>query len=143
MKRARGIYRTGFLLSFICLFILSGCEETGVTEYRYADGSGNTYRIGDNRTRRVEYMPVKPETSSSGIYDGGAPATKKVTEAQYALIVSSFNRAIAANSSHIKNRVMMSGMLAVRGPRDEKTYILAPGSKERIDIEKILTEIIK
>ncbi|KKL89333.1 hypothetical protein LCGC14_1915730, partial [marine sediment metagenome] len=47
--------------------------------YRYLDGSGNQYYIQDDMRKTIEYMPVKPLSSSSGIYDGGKYVKTEIT----------------------------------------------------------------
>ena len=41
----------------------------------YGDGNGNQYII---EQESIEYNPVKPKFSSSGIYDGGDHVKKKL-----------------------------------------------------------------
>jgi hypothetical protein len=53
------------------LFTVTACMSTST--YQYADGSANVYRI---KPDSLEYIPVKPEESSTGMYSGGEP--KKV-----------------------------------------------------------------
>ena len=74
----------------------------------YGDGNGNQYIIEQDS---IEYNPVKPKFSSSGIYDGGDHMKKKITKQQYNKIASIFKEAIANEASHIKNRVKMSGVI--------------------------------
>jgi len=49
----------------------------------YVDGNGNQYIIEQDG---IEYNPVKPKFSSSGVYDGGNHVKKKITQHQYSEI---------------------------------------------------------
>ena len=106
----------------------------------YGDGNGNQYIIEQDS---IEYNPVKPKLSSSGIYDGGDHVKKKITQHQYDKIASIFKEAITNKASHIKNRVKMSGAITIQDGNAVKSCILNPNSEELKEIEKILKDIIK
>ncbi len=53
----------------------------------YGDGNGNQYIIEQDT---IEYNPIKPKFSSSGVYDGGDHIKKKITQQQYTKIASIF-----------------------------------------------------
>ncbi len=106
----------------------------------YGDGNGNQYIIEQDH---IEYNPVKPKFSSSGIYDGGDHVKKRITQQQYNKIASFFKEAIVNKASHIKNRVKMSGAITIQEGNAVKSCILSPNSEELNEIEKILKDIIK
>ena len=106
----------------------------------YGDGNGNQYII---EQVSIEYNPVKPKFSSSGIYDGGDHVKKSITQQQYDKLASIFKEAIANEASHIKNRVKMSGTITMQEGNAVKSCILNPNSEELNEIEKILKDIIK
>jgi len=106
----------------------------------YGDGNGNQYIIEQDN---IEYNPVKPKFSSSGIYDGGDHMKKKITQHQYNKIMLIFKKAIANEASHIKNRVKMSGAITIQEGNTVKSCILSPNSEELNEIEKGLKDIIK
>ncbi len=106
----------------------------------YGDGNGNQYIIEQDT---IEYNPIKPKFSSSGIYDGGDYVKKKISQQQYNKIVSIFIEAIANEASHIKNRVKLSGVITMQEGKAVKSCILSPNSEELREIEKILKDIIK
>ena len=106
----------------------------------YGDGNGNQYII---EQESVEFNPVKPKFSSSGIYNGGDHVKKLITQQQYNKITSIIKKAIANKASHIKNRVKMSGAITIREENVVNSCILSPKSEELNEIEKILKDIIK
>ena len=106
----------------------------------YGDGNGNQYIIEQDS---IEYNPVKPKFSSSGIYNGGDHVKKKITQQQYNKIASIFKEAIANKASHIKNRVKLSGVITMQEGKVVKSCILSPISEELNEIEIILKDTIK
>jgi len=106
----------------------------------YVDGNGNQYIIEQDG---IEYNPVKPKFSSSGIYDGGDHVKKKITQHQYNKIALIIKKAIANEASHIKDRVKMSGAITIQEVNTVKSCIISPNSEELNEIEKILKDIIK
>jgi len=108
--------------------------------YNYIDGNGNKFTI---RKGSIEYFPIKPNFSSSGIYDGGKYIKITITNLQYDDILKEINDGIKNIKSHIKFRVKMSGMIIKSNGSNKKTYILAPFSEYITKIEKKLQEIIE
>ncbi len=110
---------------------------------RYLDGSGNEYIINNEAKITIEYNPVKPLQSSSGIYDGGDYIKKEISEQQYDKITSTLREAIKNRDIYINDRVKGSGMIILQEKNKETVYILEPGSKEIDEIEKNLHVIIQ
>lgn len=108
----------------------------------YADGSGNTYII-DFEEKILEYKPVKPLHSSSGVYDGGDYKKQKLSESDCKNIMERINNAVENKAVHIENRVMMSGLIRIQENSNETVYIIKSGSKEQIHIENLLQEILQ
>ncbi len=111
--------------------------------YTYSDGSGNTYIIQNEPSKIIEYNPVKPRYSSSGVYDGGAPTMKKISSDQYKQITSILNDAIDNKESHIENRIKTSGMITKKEYEREQIIFLSNTSKELVEIETLLKKLIK
>ena len=107
--------------------------------YNYLDGNGNKYIISNEL---IEYIPVKPSFSSSGVYNGGDYIKKEISEIQYNKLTISLNIAIKNKKCHIKNRVKMSGLIVIQEENKEKAYILSPGSEEISKIENLLKNMI-
>ncbi len=109
---------------------------------RYLDGSGNEFIIKKTPVITIEYIPVKPLQSSSGIYDGGEYVIKEISELQYNKIISTLREAIENRDIYINDRVKGSGMIILQEEDKENVYILEPGSKEIRNIEENLHNII-
>jgi len=114
----------------------------GFKDCRYLDGSGNEFIIKKTPKITVEYNPVKPLQSSSGIYDGGEYVKKEISELQYNKIISTLRDAIQNRDIYINDRVKGSGMIILQKEDKENIYILEPGSKEIENIEKSLRDTI-
>jgi len=108
---------------------------------RYLDGSGNEFVLKKTPKITIEYNPVKPLQSSSGIYDGGEYVKKEISELQYNKIISTLRVAIENREIYINDRVKGSGMIILQEKNKEDVYILEPGSKEIENIEKVLRNI--
>ncbi len=110
--------------------------------YKYLDGSGNSYIIRNEGKKTIEYVPVKPEYSSSGVYDGGEHVKKEISEQQYDEITAIMNETTRNKASHISSRVKTSGMIVVKEADSEKTCLLSAKSKVLLEIEKNLHDIL-
>lgn len=110
---------------------------------RYLDGSGNEYIINYKPEITIEFIPVKPLQSSSGIYNGGDYIKKEITIPQYNKIISTLMKAIGNKDIYITERVKGSGVIISQKENKKMVYILEPGSKEINIIEKNLQEIIQ
>lgn len=133
MKKLISILSTAMLT-----FTLVGCSSDEPA-YSYSDGAGNTYWI---QGATLTYDPVTPLESSSGEYSGGEPATIELTQDEHAAIVSLFDVAIGDTSNHIENRVMMSGVIDVRKGKKTTSFILAPKSVKKTEIETMLEGLL-
>ena len=109
---------------------------------RYLDGSGNEFVIKKTNKITIEYNPVKPLQSSSGIYDGGEYVKKEISELQYNKIISALRQAIENRDIYINDRVKVSGMIILKEEDKKNVYILEPSSKEIENIEKNLRDAI-
>ncbi len=80
----------------------------------YADGSGNSYVIKSTRSQghTLSYFPVKPEFSSSGIYDGGQPVNDKpLGEAEFKALQLLFEKALKSGETNTKGRNKGTGLV--------------------------------
>ena len=106
----------------------------------YGDGNGNQYVIEQDS---IEYKPIEPKFSSSGIYDGGEHMKKTITQHEYEKIASVFTKAMTNEASHVKNRVKGSGAISIQEGSSVKLCILSPNSEKLNEIERLLKAILK
>lgn len=108
-------------------------------KYVYLDGSGNKYEFIKGK---LEYIPVKPENSSSGEYSGGTAKTVDVCSQDVSLLKLAFEKAIKATTEQQENREMMTGMV-IRGKKNkELSVILKSDSVSKKELEELLKKIL-
>jgi hypothetical protein len=145
MKNLTIILNTFWILPMI-LFFMNCQVQKGQTnnmksmQLTYADGSGNTWKITKNS---LSYKPVKPEMSSSGIYDGGEEAHKSLSDSDFQMLKAEFEKIFNHKEIQIQNRIMTSGMLSISDKNGNVNKIIIRSGKEMYDLEKILKDLIK
>ncbi len=110
--------------------------------YEYADGSGNRYLIKKDLKIFIEYIPIKPHLSSSGLYDGGDYKKKEITKLDFNKIYSIFKKASRNKENHIESRIKTSGLITLQEDDKKEVCILKPNSKDLLEIEKLLQDIL-
>ncbi len=108
------------------------------THYEYSDGSANRYVITETS---LEYIPVKPEESSTGMYSGGEPKLVSITSEQFSEVANLFETAFQNTSAHMSERPKMSGLISKTGNASQQA-ILKPNSEEKNNIESALKAIL-
>ncbi len=131
------------VLIIIVISFTGGCTGMNSVKYQYSDGSGNNYKIGHSGEYSFEYIPVKPEHSSTGEYDGGNPVSKNVTDKDLKNISAVLDAALHNSSIHIQNRVKGSGLIIRNQSGKEIVVVIRPDSEEKSEIEKTLSELMK
>lgn len=128
------------ILYLLCsLTLLTACMQAQ-PQYTYADGSANRYII---TASSLQYLPIKPEESSTGMYSGGDPANINLTEAQFKSVQQLLEKAISATGNHITDRIKMSGAVTRTTASDTVTIILKPGAPEQAALESALKQLLK
>jgi hypothetical protein len=131
------------MLCLMCLAFLIGCEEMDQARLVYADGSGNVYRVSKNPEPRIVYQPLKPAESSTGLYDGGEPVDRQITEAAYFEILKAVTAAYENKAAQIEDRIKTSGAVSIITQDKEISFILKPGSTELLTLEQLLKASLK
>lgn len=123
-----------YFLSTALILLVTSCMRQPIT-YEYADGSANLYLLTETS---LEYLPVKPEESSTGMYSGGEPKTITITPDQFNELKSLLENALANTSIHISDRMKTSGLISMMGANNKKQCIIKPGCPEMKAIEEAL-----
>lgn len=113
------------------------------TLYSYSDGNGNMFIVSGGKQKTLEYLPIKASDSSSGVYSGGEPVKKVISESAYVEIAESLDAGVADTATQINNRTLGSGLIEVEQNGAVKNYILAPESASLLRIETILRDTLK
>ena len=106
--------------------------------YEYADGSANLYLLTETQ---LQYVPVKPEESSTGMYSGGDAKKVTLSQSQFNKVKKLLDDALDNTSIHIKDRMKTSGMITRIGSQ-EAQCIIKPYCGEMIAIEEALKKIL-
>ncbi|TFG14210.1 MAG: hypothetical protein EU535_03725 [Promethearchaeota archaeon] len=110
--------------------------------YEYIDGNGNKYILQNEGKLFIEYVPIKPDLSSSGVYNGGDYIKKVINSQDWDRMILIFNEAIRNKENHIQNRIKESGMILFQEKNKKKTYIIRPNSEVLLKIEQFLQRVI-
>lgn len=105
----------------------------------YADGSANRYEIS---AHELVYVPVRPETSSTGRYSGGEPATVELSAAQYRQLKTLFEDALAQTDQQQTDRIKTSGWVLVEAGELKREAVLKPDAATKQAIEAELKKIL-
>lgn len=125
-------------LILLLLLINLSCMKP-IHQYIYADGSANRYIITPTT---LEYDPIKPEESSTGMYSGGDPKSISISAAQFDSIRDLLDKAIANKTIHIQDRMKTSGLIAVFKGDTQTQVILSPACEEKKAIEDMLKKTL-
>ena len=107
--------------------------------YNFADGSANVYYVTESS---LEYIPVRPEQSSTGTYSGGNPGKISLTAEQFNSVKDLLEAAMRNTDIHIPDRIKTSGQITrVDGTGDTTVYITGASSEMR-EIESLLHKLL-
>lgn len=125
-------------VTLVLLSILSFVITKSQTSIVYIDGSNNKYTITNDK---IDFVAIKKEQSSSGIYNGGKNTNKRIKPKQFAKI-SSLMLSIENDSiNHVADRLMGCGTLY---KVDSKTPIyIAMNSISKNNFESYLKKILE
>lgn len=108
-------------------------------EFNYFDACNNHYKI---TPKLLIYDPMKPQFSSSGMYDGGDAKTCVLTAAQFEEIQEVILLALNTVSAHITDRMKGTGLLKMQEDNERASCILPMNSELKTNIEKVLEGIM-
>lgn len=97
----------------------------------YSDGAGNTYFVSENS---IQYSPMTPEMSSSGLYSGGEPAKVELSPEQHTELMALFDAAFADTENQVENRAKLTGFVQ----KGEDQVVLAQNAESKENLETAL-----
>ncbi len=98
------------------------------TRAAYIDGSNNVYEIGE----RLEYIPMTPERSSTGMYSGGEPRSIALDAEQRNELLAVLDQIAADTENVISERPKGCGTI-IRG---ESRVYCRQGSTLKAELEE-------
>jgi hypothetical protein len=104
-----------------------------------ADGSANVYRCEhvDGGSPQLEYLPVTPETSSTGHYSGGPPRHGPLSSAQVEQLWEMVAALVADDSAHVEDRA--KGTVAIDASGPTKASVIVSGKAGAALVEWLAT----
>jgi hypothetical protein len=94
----------------------------------YRDGSANAYHFrGDGNAGSFEYVPVKPEHSSTGMYSGGDPRSDALGAKPVATLWQHVRALEADRRLHVGDRMKGTGAFDVQDEAGTRTFIIKRG----------------
>lgn len=99
----------------------------------YADGSANAYRFAQTSAGApvsFEYVPVTPETSSTGHYSGGDPHAADLSpdDARIDELWRRIDALAADTASHTPDRAKGTGAFTIETPAGTRQLLIARGA---------------
>jgi hypothetical protein len=125
--------KTSLLLICVLTFVISKSQTSTV----YIDGSNNTYTITENK---IEYIAVKKENSSSGVYSGGKSESIKITAKQFSKINSLVVELEKDSTCYLSDRLMGCGTL--KNERIKTPLYIAMNSVKKNELESCLKQLL-
>ena len=133
MRHLIGLLAGVFFFGMSCTSI-----KNDTTMIRYTDQNNNQYTITKSL---FEYVPITKNNSSSGIYDGGAPATGTITLAQFRELNKAATAVVNKAPENAK-REMLTSVLTIQTQGTTTTKIVRK-SEERSHLETLLIALKK
>lgn len=123
---------------FLINLMLTACMNT--TTYQYADGSSNVYIL---KPDSLEYIPVRPEESSTGFYSGGDPKKTVLSPEEFRHVSTLLEAARRKLEIHVSDRIKNSGQITTLSGTKKTRFVIKPGCKEMTEIETELKRLLK
>lgn len=130
-----------FFTLIACIMLFSQCKDEKIKmNYTYVDQNNNRYYISQFT---IDYRPIKPSESSSGVYDGGEEKTVTLSELNYAEIVTLAEQILKNKYHENLKREMLTAVLYSKDQNDNKRSVILKPSEKRTQFENLLKEALK
>lgn len=128
------------IIPILFLMFTTACMNNTSSYYRYDDGNANAYIMTADS---LEYVPVKPEESSTGFYSGGEAKKIAITPEESASIRALLESARLNSTIHIPARIKASGVITLFSESKKASVIITPGCLELVKIETALKKLLE
>jgi len=109
---------------------------------RISDGSGNTTTLSWDAGASAaswRYVPVTPETSSSGTYSGGKPAEGTLSAERAQELWRLVHALESTTAAHVADRAMGTTMVMVEDSVGKRSFVVRSGAA--VDLETLLAKL--
>lgn len=140
------LHASAVIFVLMAISAIQGCKTPAPTQqapmkkYHYTDAMSNTFVFGADS---LQYLPIKPELSSSGVADGGSPKSTALSKTQFEALDLLAKQALEDVASHIPNRNMGCGTLTLVDATGEKTVFIAAKAATKAELEAALKDALK
>lgn len=127
------------IIALVCAVSLPAAmaQDKPLPILQYVDGHGNSYEFtADGSSYVLDFAPVKKDMKSRK-YDGGEPATRRVSKDRFDSVVARMDEAIKKKRL-ARSRDRGTALIIKESKGDFKEYILPEGSKDIKEIEALL-----
>lgn len=122
---------------FILIAAPVGAQEKPMPVLQYVDGNGNSYEFtADGSDYVLDFAPVKKDMKSRK-YDGGEPATRRVSKEKFETVQARMDDVIKKKRT-TRSRDRGTALIIKLVKDDFKEYVLPEGSKDIKEIEALL-----
>lgn len=112
-------------------------QEKPMPVLQYVDGNGNSYEFtADGSDYVLDFAPVKKDMKSRK-YDGGEPATRRVSKEKFDTVLARMDDVIKKKRT-TRSRDRGTALIIKLVKDDFKEYVLPEGSKDIKEIEALL-----
>lgn len=112
-------------------------QEKNQPVLQYVDGNGNSYEFTqDGSSYVLDFAPVKKDMKSRK-YDGGEPATRRVSKENFDKVLARMDEVIKKKRL-ARSRDRGTALIIKQVKDDFKEYVLPEGSKDIKEIEALL-----
>ncbi len=108
--------------------------------YRYADGKGNVFVLQSEDESRLCLEAAAPSASMGA---GSSKTETALSQTQYMRLMSAFSLAIDNQVCHCQLRNKDNGMIIALQDGQQRRYILAQDSQERLELEGLLCDCMQ
>jgi hypothetical protein len=128
------------ILLFLIMAFTNAIANNNDTVYTYYDAARNKYVLNGNK---LEYIPIKANESSSGIYSGGTYASKVLTEKDTQELEQLFKAALANKKAQTNKNIKPNAAVEINNGNKKISFILKVTAAINISLNNFLKQLIK
>ncbi|HKY63539.1 MAG TPA: hypothetical protein VJR29_08980 [bacterium] len=133
---------------FLAFLLLTSAAQAGESlkppwSLAYSDGSANRYRFGQDTKggeTQFEYLPIRPEESSTGTYSGGEARQGRLDAKQTAQLQQWLGKLEKNKALHTADRAKGTGAFTLNSGDETRSFIIQD-SPELRDFNEFLKKL--
>ena len=133
------LFLSSLSLRASCNTSLQKITSVNDTTYSYYDAARSKYILNGDT---IEYIPVKPVESSSGIYDGGQYTKKEIMAADRDKLLFLFKKASTTKKAQTDKYIKPNAVVEIKTGNKKTSFLLKATSPINIEIKLFLQKLI-